>query len=193
VAAVPIRYYDAAANTFDVAEVAPGAEYFGDQPAAIQASGQVDFTSPCDPPEGGWRVVDPELTTDAALNDAISVANALPGAAGVWLDQSQNPHPDAPDNNPNVRVTGDIAVVEARLREVWGGMLCVSPAIRTSEQLAEIQNSLPMDGMMSSSQDVTTGTIELWVIHDDGTLQRQLDAEHGPGVVRVISALQPAN
>lgn len=38
---------------------------------------------------------------------------------------------------------------------------------------------------------VDAGVVEVGVLFDDGTLQREVDEKHGTGVVRVSSALQP--
>ena len=95
---------------------------------------------------GGWVVVDPALTTNAAKGAANQAAEALPGYGLVWGDQSINPRwQDWQDvmggqessleleqamNDPrftilNVGVTDDLARAEAAVREVWGGPLCV--------------------------------------------------------------------
>ncbi|HEU4349432.1 MAG TPA: hypothetical protein VFR35_16775 [Actinoplanes sp.] len=86
----------------------------------------VDFTSPCPPPPGGWAVVDRATATDAALIATIARASRSPGFAGAWIDQ--NGATGQHENHPawivlNVRVTGDLAAHEADLRRVWGGAL----------------------------------------------------------------------
>jgi len=145
-----------------------------------------DFATPCPEPPGGWQPVDPSKADDNALNAAVIAANDRPDFAGLWLDGSII----------NVRVTGDIAAAERDLREIWGGALCVSPAERTEEELMAIQNEISDDAatirMMSSSLDTETGTIEVQVVLDDGTLQATYDERYGPGLVRVTSWLQPA-
>jgi len=146
--------------------------------------------------------VDPALTTDESMERTFDAARGLAGYAGLWLDQSINPANDRNDedsallmNDPekliiNVAVTSDTAAAEAQLREVWGGALCVSSARHTE---AELQRVL----------DVVTGTpgalglghghdrVDLEVIYDDGSLQRELDDRFEPGLVVVRSALRP--
>jgi len=166
---------------------------------------QIEFTSPCPAPEGGWAVGDADLATDPALDDAVAYAQAQSDFAGLWLDQSINPASSSSDNSVieaqmndptklvlNVRFTGDLETHEAQLRTVWGGSLCVSPAERTEAELLQIQSELSStDGLLWSSTDILGGTVELGVIVDDGTIQESLDESYGKGVVEVIPALQP--
>jgi hypothetical protein len=163
-----------------------------------------DFATPCPPPEGGWRVVDPELTSEGSLEEVARVAQRLPGYADLWWDQSLNPasRSDSDDeatamlmNDPtklvvNVRVTGDPAAAEAELRTVWGGALCVTRAAHTAQELRRVQRRLSRQpGMLFSSSG--RDAVEVTVVHDDGSLQRRLDEQYGAGLVRVTSALQP--
>jgi hypothetical protein len=46
-------------------------------------------------------------------------------------------------------------------------------------------------GLLQAGPDVVREVVEVQVLHDDGTLQRAMDAKYGPGVVRVTSALYP--
>lgn len=153
--------------------------------------------TPCPEPEGGWRPLDPERTTEETMSEARRVARAMPDFAGLFVDQSINP--DLPDeraaNDPrrlvlNVRVTGDVDTAERRLREVWGGALCVSHGLRTEGEMLRVQDELPdVDGFLGSSADFDQVTLD--VVHDDGSLQRRFDEQYGAGVVRVHSALVP--
>lgn len=162
-----------------------------------------DLTTPCPSPEGGWRPVEGTTTTQADLDAAVRRASGLPGYADLWLDQSVNPAADdAPGaeweqemNDParlvlNVRVTGDPAAATTALREVWGGALCVTRALRGDRELAGIRDELgDVDGMLSLSHG--HDVVRLHVVHDDGALQRRLDERYGVGVVLVTSALVP--
>ncbi|WP_345216682.1 hypothetical protein [Georgenia halophila] len=163
------------------------------------------FSTPCAEPDGGWQVVDPQLTGEEAMNDALAVTAGLEGYAGSWVDQSVNPasggDPEEVEramNDPtklvlNVRVAGEPAVAEERLREVWGGALCVSAAERTEAELLELQEQLgDLPGLLSSGVSVVQNRLDVQVTYDDGTLQERLDAEHGDGAVHVESALIPA-
>lgn len=196
-------HYDADANTFDVTTIS-------DMPLESRPVPQTDFSTPCAEPDGGWRVSDSSAVTMEDREEAFAVAATLDGYAGAWVDrvphEMPSPTPGDDDsqiayeeamNDPlftiiNVQVTGDPAVAEERLREVWSGMLCVTTAERTEAELLDIVHELiDTDGSLG----VGTGTnnnVELSVIYDDGTLQRELDEKYGEGVVIVSSALVAA-
>ncbi len=202
-------YYNPGESTFAVEDVVPAEEY--DLPDA-SGMGEVDFTSPCPEPAGGWRMLDPALTTQETMEDVLAFAETLDGYAGAWLDQSPNPLNDAPlgddddanlgielsMNDPelliiNVKTTGDVARAEALLRERWGGMLCVSAAERSEQEMRRITEEITADrsDLLAIWPDTTTGTIHVEVVFDDGSLQDALDERYGDGVVKVGSALVP--
>ena len=191
-------------GTFDgtditVTEAVPATEWTGPAPAT-----EVDFSSPCPEPPGGW----PSDPVPVSAHDVVfQAAQRLPEYAGGWITQRDPRDPEEIDqtlaDDPeagilppivNIRVTGDPAAAEAQLREVWDGPLCVIPAERTETELRTIQDEVTTSahGTLSSSVDVMTGTVDLGVTYDDGTLQAELDERYGEGVVRVHSALVPA-
>jgi hypothetical protein len=160
-----------------------------------------DFRTPCPAPSGGWVPVDPAGATEDALQRATGVAEAQSGYAALWIDQNETatatgPTPGA-DNDPariilNVSTTGDVAAMRQALRAVWGGNLCVSKGRRTDAELRGVQSALDgTPGMLSSSADTVDGWVDLTVVLATTLHQRQLDAAHGPGVVRLIGALEP--
>ncbi|MGB4135698.1 MAG: hypothetical protein WA971_03990 [Microbacterium sp.] len=129
------------------------------------------------------------------------VAGPLPGADATPDEQlaATAPHPDL--TVVNVRVVGDVAAAERELREVWGGMLCVSSARHTEAELQAIADELIADlGSEAAPERRPLGVtvdgvgerVVVDVVHDEGALQRRMDAEHGPGVVVVESRLRPA-
>ena len=164
------------------------------------APGEGDrLATPCATPAAGWVPPDPTRATDEALQEAQEVAAASPGYAGIWVDQ-QIPRAELTEwngNDPqrivlNVTTTGDVAELDAELRRVWGGSLCVSGAPRSEADLLAVQAALwEHPGFMSSGPDQATGTVRLTVIR--GTLEQQqaLDEQFGAGVVRLWSALEP--
>ena len=92
----------------------------------------------------------------------------------------------------NIAVTGDIATAEAKIREVWSGMLCVSRGGRTEAELLEIQARLAeVRGLLSSYPDARAGVVRADVIFDDGSLQAALDKKFGRNLVVLNSALKP--
>ncbi|WP_150461291.1 hypothetical protein [Nesterenkonia ebinurensis] len=199
--------YDPGTEEFTLDEVLPDDE----APAAPDIS--VDFTSPCPEPEGGWEVEDPERTTDETLQQTQQSAEQLPGYAGLWVDNSPNPvtaedvneaAAEGEDtleleeqlNDPellilNVQVTEDPQGAYNTLREQWGGMLCISEATFTEDELNSLQEELEVPGANSLSVDTTSNQLSVQVLYDDGTLQSQIDEHYGPGVVVINSAMQP--
>lgn len=161
-----------------------------------------DVGPPCPEPAGGWA--DDPLPL-VAHEEVLAAARARADYAGGWvthrdprpaeeIDQLVADDPGAGLVPPvvTIRVTGDPAAAEADLRPLWDGPLCVTTAERTEAELVEIQTEVnAVDGMLGSSQDTLTGTVDLQVVHDDGTLQAELDERYGAGVVRVESALVP--
>lgn len=180
---------------FTVSRVVPADE----APAPPEPGDDDAFDTPCPEPDGGWRVLDEGRTTERTMERTFVAAEKLPGYADAWMDQSRNPRQDDEFamNDPeyvtiNVRVTKDRAGAEAALREIWGGALCVSGAKHTDAELRRIQeevNDLP--GMTSSGS--YNGVVQVQVEYDDGTLQEQVDAKYGTGLVVVSSALVPVD
>jgi len=200
---VVIGTYDSGAGTFTLTRPAVrGPEYDG---AGLPSSGVVtpEFQTPCPAPSGGWRVVDPALTTQASLDETLRQAQARSDFAGAWVDQSINPAMDGgvtPGNEGelndpsqlvlNIAVTGDLRAAELELRQTWGGALCISQAQHTERELQQIQSDLSSEsGLLYSNAG--NDHVEATVIWDDGSLQQRLDQRYGSGTVVVTSALQP--
>ncbi|RJK92973.1 hypothetical protein D5H78_17880 [Vallicoccus soli] len=161
------------------------------------------FASPCPEPEGGWRPTDASRADEAALQRAVARAEESEHLGGVWLDQLLPVQADEPGAEPspgspqqlvlNVSTTGDPAALEAALREEWGGPLCVSRAQRTRAELYALQDELTgRHGALSSSVTEAAGQVELTVPVAFASLQEELDATHGEGVVRLLGVLRPA-
>ncbi|HTF08298.1 MAG TPA: hypothetical protein VK659_09015, partial [Asanoa sp.] len=155
-------------------------------------SGPVDdFRSPCSPPAGGWQVIDDATATEAALQEAIALASSLPGGAGVWIDQNGG------ENDPkklvlNARFIDDLPGNEARLRDLWGGALCVSPATRTTADLTRVQAELAtLPGVLSTGIDTLANqvTAEVYVATD--ARRQELAARYGPDTVVLTGFLEP--
>ena len=160
--------------------------------------------TPCPEPDGGWVPVDPDTTSQAGLDRAFRIAAGLPTYGASWVDLSINP---AADDKPgglewelamsdprytivNVAMTDDLDGAEAAIREVWGGPLCVSEAVHTYRELRRIEDDLA-DLPGSLGAEASDQRIQVYVIHDDGTIQAWVDQEYGEGVVEVSSALAP--
>lgn len=154
---------------------------------------------PCPVPDGGWVPPDPGTATQEALDRAIGLARSSEGFAGLWIDQGL-PSAQLTEANANdpgrlvlvVASTGDLAALEADLRDVWGGSLCVAPAGRS---LAELRPALravgELPGVVSSGYDEVRHRVEVTVVVATEQLQRDLDAEFGAGAVALSGVLVP--
>lgn len=174
-------------TTFAVTEAVPAALYdaLNEEPEPLPGT-------PCETPEGGWTVVDAANATPEAMDATFTEAARLPGFAGTWMDQSQDPTQTSDPTKViiNVAVTEDVEGAEATLRETWGGALCVSPARYTEAELNEISMELQrLPGVLTTSG--AADVVHAEVIHDDGSLQAWADEEYGGGRVEITSALQP--
>ena len=158
--------------------------------ASFPREPEPDFTSPCPEPSGGWRAPDPDRSTVEDQEKVFAVAQRLPGFAGAWLDDRGSRSQDPLTTVVNVQVTHAVAGAEAKLRQVWGGPLCVSVAEHTEKELAQITDEvMSRPGALHASH--SRGVVYLGIDYDDGTLQQELDERYGTGLVRVHSALQP--
>jgi hypothetical protein len=184
-------------TTFTLTEPAREPEAAGSGDGA--ASDEVDrFATRCPEPDGGWRPVDVANATGDAMQRAGDVAAQRPGYGGLWVDQNvPTDTPPEQQNDPlrlvlNVITTGDLAEMERAVREVWGGALCVTKAVRAEADLLTVQQKVnDVPGMLSSGVDIIEGRVDLYVIRATPELQKQLDDEHGVGVVHLQGALVP--
>ncbi|SEF14974.1 hypothetical protein [Jiangella alba] len=146
----------------------------------------LDFTPPCEPPAGGWVVVDAATANEAGRAAAEDYAYAQPDFAGTWIDSFARP------NILTFSFTGDLERHETALRGLWGGPLCVTGAERTMQELIAIQDEIVAagPGVPATALDLVSGQVTLDVFVADGQ-QEQLDERYGAGVVRVSAALRP--
>lgn len=168
------------------------------------------FATLCPEPEGGWAVLDETKVGPADLDavsgllddepHVVSVHVTYFGEVGHRLETDpdgvdQDGIPTEPSTIYNVVVTDGAAELEATVRTVWGGALCVveGPGLTERERRRiadEISGGDSVPGLLSVSPG--DEAVEVEVIYDDGSLQRDLDRRHGPGTVLVTSALRPA-
>lgn len=202
--------YDPDGDTFEVESATPGSQWEGED-----AHEETDLSTPCEEPEDGWDLVDPELVSEDSMQGTLARAEQLPGHAGSWIDQSLNPvqPEDLNDeqitaderaelegalNDPeyviiNVQVTENPETAYQTLREEWGGMLCVVQAEYEQAELEGIQHQvMEIEGAQSAGVDTATNQLVLEVTYDDGSLESQLHEIYGEGALRVSSRLIPA-
>ncbi|RYC10412.1 hypothetical protein [Nocardioides zhouii] len=154
-----------------------------------------DFEILCPTPDGGWQVEDPARSTQDDLGAAMNTASGLPGfASGAVSTPDGEPGPDDPAQTVfSLYVVGDPAAAEAAIREVWGGMLCVTEVERTDDDFEQMQGEVieaEVPGMSQVGGNLDN-QLEIVVFHDDSSIQRWADQVYGEGVVVVESNLQP--
>ncbi|WP_152594788.1 hypothetical protein [Microbacterium profundi] len=197
--------YDAQTNELTVETVTAAPE----PPRADTSAMGPPLPTACPEPDGGWRILDESTANQEALYAVGGVAATLDGYATMWIDRS--PLPPVPDdadpleqlhhyavyaglNIVTVAVRGDAVAAEQRLREVWGGALCVITVDYTEADrqalLQEVMDEYAARGLTIAGMDGVTGVIGITVVYDfDGALQQELDERYGPGLIRVHSAL----
>ncbi|WP_336275920.1 non-homologous end-joining DNA ligase LigD [Nocardioides sp. B-3] len=139
-----------------------------------------DFTIPCPEPAGGWQVLDPSRTTNETALEVGNVADGLPGFAMRVVSRTDgSPAPGSPEETVvTVHVTEDPAGAERKLREVWGGMLCVAEVAHSQAELTRVQQELiGLPGLLS----VSAGSLDNRGGAHGLPRRRSLPAVGGPG------------
>jgi ADP-ribosylglycohydrolase len=182
-------------ENFTPSEVGP---YEEDASGSAQ---EIDFASPCEEPEGGWRGRDHATQVGVPAVDAY--ARSQPDYVSSWITHLD---PSAPARGPvvfNAVFTGDAERHEAEIEKLWSGPRCVlARDVASARELSRIRSEveaglheLGLRMLWSSSEGPSVEpTIEIGVVIDvDGKGQAAFDARYGPGMVRVTSALKPAS
>lgn len=180
-------------ETLTVTEVGP---YKNDPP---RSGSEVDFSSPCQAPAGGWAVPDPKRATQEDVRGASAYAESQPDLVNSWVTHLD---PGLAEFGPvifNAVFTGDIERHDVEIRKRWPGPLCVVEAEGpTRKELDRIraQAETYVTGdlglqLLASSSGGTEPVIEIDVIADpEGSGQKALDARW-PRLVRLFPALRP--
>ena len=154
------------------------------------------FATPCPRPDGGWKPVDPATTNQAAMDAAAERGQRGPGTAAVWIDQGAE-QGWAGLNDPrqlvfNVTTTGDPAALEADIRAVWGGALCVAEAEHSGPELREVAEAISGPNVLNvnANERMQVVTVDTYV--PDAALQAELDERYGEGLVELHPWLEPA-
>jgi hypothetical protein len=175
----------------------PGA---ADSVPGPEGPAEADLTTPCEPPEGGWAVVDETLAGEEHRSAAVNYANEQPDFGAAWLDRGTSFAGARPDDaNAGVLTfsfTGDLERHEAELRRRYGGPLCVVEAAHSQAELVDLQSAvhdaLPGEAL-GSNADAVRGVVEVMVpVVDDDVLQR-IAAVDPDGLVRAHGMLVPVD
>lgn len=153
---------------------------------------QTGFSTPCTEPAAGWTPRMPGDAQDDLLDDAATRYLRDDEISAVWLSQT------ATQLIWNVRVTREPLRHRQALAPVMPHNLCVTEGGRSRNELEAIARTemaaIPPDNRLGGGAFEIPGTVEIDVVLDrDGTMQRALDAKHGPGLVHVRSALRPVS
>lgn len=157
------------------------------------------FDTPCPEPPDGWQPVDPPRASEEALQRAVQIAQGAEGYGGLWVDQrlDDSELTEANANDPqrlvlNVSTTGDTDEVQSAIREVWGGSLCVSRAVRDQATLLDVQQQLVGEpGVLGSGPNIRTGQLDVQVFVATEERQRDYDQRFGAGTIRLHGVLIP--
>ncbi|MCF6376512.1 hypothetical protein L2K70_02750 [Nocardioides KLBMP 9356] len=162
-------------TTFTVTESIPAALY-----DTILEPGAGGLEPACD----DATVVDADKASPEDLDATLAAASALPSYATSWLSEGII----------SVAVTDDPDGAEAELRKTWGGRLCVTTVERTDAELNAVNQELQvaLGDQLLSSGSTSPDSLDATVVFDDGSIQDWADATWGDGLVRVSSALEPA-
>jgi len=188
-------------GTFDGTDLTPTSVLAGEEYDAPAHTYDDPFVTACPEPARGW-VVDASRAGLADQSRAFRVASRLDDFGHSFVDQpsldglgeegaeeqalAEQQEGAVSSDIVNIFVTGDPAVAERAIREVWGGGLCVGTADHTQRSLRTIQRAMDrVPGLLSSGS--STGVVEIDLVYDDGTIAAWLDLEYGAGTVVVQS------
>ncbi len=162
-------------TTFTVTDAIPAALY-----DAMAEPDEGPLEAAC----GDATTTDTSKATPEDLDATLAAASALPTYATSWLS----------GNTINVAVTEDAEGAEAELRRTWGGMLCVTTVEKTDADLNAINQELQgaLGEQLLTSGSFRPDSLDAQVVFDDGSVQSWVDETYGEGLVRVSSALEPA-
>jgi hypothetical protein len=162
-------------TTFTVTDAIPAALY--DTMAQPEAGG---LEPACD----DATTTDAEMASPEDMDATLAAASALPSYATAWLS----------NGTISVAVTEDPEGAEAELRKTWGGLLCVTTVEKTDADLNAVNQELQaaLGDQLLTSGSTSPDSLDAQVVYDDGSIQDWADETWGDGLVRVSSALEPA-
>ncbi|MFC7766123.1 hypothetical protein [Leucobacter soli] len=178
-------YLDETAGTFTLVKAGSADEYVYPE----EVPDEELFATACPEPEGGWRVLDETKTNEDTMYEMFEAAEGIDGFSMSWIDSYTAAAPDAQEhsgNDPkhsilNVKVVDDVEAAEAALREIWGGMLCITTGKRTQAELLAMQREIHSEHEYLSSAPEDGEYLGVSTLYDDGTLQREFDRRYGAG------------
>jgi hypothetical protein len=165
------------------------------------------FETPCAPPAGGWRIIDPSRVTQEDWNALDAYVTGLPDYSTSWIDSSS--HVQGATGQPAGTVftaafTGDAAAHRRAIAAIWGGAVCVVTRPHSRADLARVQAEIfsaaarragvkPLSGGTTVSHGravlavtvlVATPQVEAWIHRRAGTVPVHIDGWLEPVVAK---------
>ena len=171
-------------------------------PPSAQERFEDEPKTPCQEPEGGWKVPDPAHRSERYLEPVSKAAEAEPDFAGLWLSYLEpmggNVAEDPGEFVLNAAFTGDLARHEAELRRLWGGRLCVTRLQRSLKELGRIHDEVTGGlakrlglQVVTSSIDQVANRVDAKVVVLTDEAKAAIDRRYGAGMVESSAALVP--
>jgi hypothetical protein len=106
------------------------------------APGAPSFETPCAPPAGGWRIVDPAKVAQDDWSALDEYVNRQPDYSTSWIDATS--HVQGATGQPAGNVftaafTGNAAAHRRAMAAIWGGAMCVVTRPHSRADLARVQ------------------------------------------------------
>jgi hypothetical protein len=173
------------------------------EPEPYAETDDVTFVPACDSPSVG-RTADEGRRSDLDAGRVEAWATRRPTYVASWVTYLDEPEESSDDMSRavlyNVVVNGDAASMEAGTRGHWDGPLCVverdAPTLREARRIrAAAEEMLPGLGlqMLGSDEGDVIEAARIEVVADPGARgQAAMDDRFGPGLVRVVPKLVPA-
>lgn len=167
---------------------------------------EIDFTPPCDAPDGGWVWTDGPMTTPEHMDAAITYANSQPDLSAIWVYNLMEDLEQADEEGRQEYVvvalfTGDLERHETAMRDLWGGPLCVAEGGSESAELLSLQEeitglatagSIPgLVGFGYSYPDDIKGQVVIGALIASPEASAWSVDNYGEGVVRFEATLVP--
>ncbi|MBA3630274.1 MAG: hypothetical protein H0W55_11495 [Actinobacteria bacterium] len=160
-------------------------------------------SAPCEEPEGGWQVPDPNRAGHADVNASNAAVRRDPEFAGLWIEYldgaGDNSTEDQAEILLNVAFTANLEPHEQELRKHWGGPLCITKHDRSlgrlqqiqSEELGRVTRRLGIQELFTDI-DVEDDVVEVGIVVIDDKGREAIEERSGKDAVRILEMLQPA-
>ncbi len=160
--------------------------------------------TPCEEPEGGWRVPDPNRAGQTDVNASNAAVRRDPEFAGLWIEYLDGAGDNATEDQGEILLTvaftANLESHEQELRKHWGGPLCITrhdrslgrlQQIQSEEKLGRVTRQLGIQELFTDI-DVEDNVVEVGIVVIDDKGREAIEERFGKDAVRILAALQPA-